>query len=168
MTALPGRCDTLLPVPSVVDAVGRRIEGSTAFVVGTSDPTEHKLGYINCRYGVSPHIATSTVEIGVNLYKTPPTPKPVSRRPSTITQANAATASQTTVGSVPATVLTGGSATGYGPTIVLASGQRTIAVTLRPGAFPATAGSRWRFDPTCDVGATEKTSSELQNSPIRA
>jgi hypothetical protein len=157
MTALPGRCDTLLPAPSIVDAVGRRIEGSTAFVVGTADSTEHKLGYLNCRYGVSPHIATPTVEIGVNLYRDAADAQ--ARIAPTVDdfEANGATASQTTVGSVPATVLTGGSTTGYGPTIVLAAGQRTIVVTLRPGAFPAT---RTADDLTRLAAlATEKTSS---------
>ena len=51
--------------------------------------------------------------------------------------AHSATATRTEVAGQPATVLRGGSGTGYGPTLVMALGQRTIAVSLRNGTGPA-------------------------------
>ncbi len=139
MHKLPGGCENLLPTGSVIDALGRKVGGRTAFVVGVADPTIGRVGYINCRYGVSKRQAADPkIEIGVSLYKTPK--KAAARLQPTIddyTQ-HAAKAAKATVAGYPATVLTGGVGTGYGPTVVLALGQRTIAVSLRPNAFAAT------------------------------
>lgn len=140
MSRLPGPCDTTIPLGSVVDALGRPIGGATSFVVGTPDATIDRLSYINCRYGVpkaQQDKTSAAVEIGVSLYGSPA--KAAARLAPTIEdyEQHAATASTTTVGGRPATVLNGGSGAGYGPTIVLADGQRTIAVSLRPGVVAA-------------------------------
>jgi hypothetical protein len=138
MHKLPGGCENLLPTGAVIDALGRKVGGRTAFVVGEPDPTIGRVGYINCRYGVSARQAADPkIEIGVSLYKTPK--KAAARLQPTIDDYthHAAKAAKATVAGYPATVLTGGVGTGYGPTVVLALGQRTIAVSLRPDAFAA-------------------------------
>jgi hypothetical protein len=139
MRKLPGGCEKLLPTGAVIDALGRKVGGRTAFVVGVPDPTIGRVGYINCRYGVPKQQAASPkIEIGVSLYKT--AKKAAARLQPTIddyTQ-HAAKAAKATVAGYPATVLTGGAGTGYGPTVVLALGQRTIAVSLSPHASAAT------------------------------
>jgi hypothetical protein len=136
MTKLPGACDGLLPLGSVVDALGRTVGDATAFVVGVPDPAIDRVSYINCRYGVTKQkkAETAAVEIGVSLYKTPA--KAAARLEPTIADytAHAAEASAAQVAGKPATVLEGGVGEGYGPTVVLAVGQRTIAVSFRQGA----------------------------------
>jgi hypothetical protein len=138
MRKLPGGCEKVLPTGAVIDALGRKVAGRTAFVIGVPDPTIGRVGYINCRYGVAKQSAASPkIEIGVSLYRT--AKKAAARLQPTIhdyTQ-HAAKAAKATVAGYPATVLTGGVGTGYGPTVVLALGQRTIAVSLRLDAFSA-------------------------------
>ena len=137
MTKLPGRCETLLGPAAVADAIGRAIKGKTAFVVGTPDKTTGRVGYVNCRYGIAKDVDDPGLEIGVSLYKTPGQAN--ARIPLTITdfENNSATATKTTVNGVAATMLTGGTTAGYGPSIVLSYGQRTIAVTFRDGEVTA-------------------------------
>jgi hypothetical protein len=133
---LPGTCDSLLPLGTVIDALGRNIGGATAFVVGQPDPAEGKIGYLNCRYGIGKADSVAAVEIGVNLYRT--AARAAARIAPTVDDftAHGATAARTTVAGEPATVLTGGSGAGYGPTLVTAAGQRTVAVTVRAGTVP--------------------------------
>jgi hypothetical protein len=135
MTKLPGACAGLLPLGSIIDAIGRTVGDGTAYVVGVPDPTIDRVGYINCQYGVSKQAKTPAIEIGVSLYRT--AAKAQARLQPTIedyTQ-HAADASETEVEGQHATILTGGMGDDYGPTVVLAVGQRTIAVSLRPGAI---------------------------------
>lgn len=135
MSKLPGRCDALLPLGSIVNAIGRTVGGSTAFVLGQPDPTMDRVTYINCRYGVSKKKkAAPTIEIGVSLYRSAERAEARIRPTVEDFAQHAATASETRVEGMPATVLAGGTGAGYGPTIVLAVGQRTIAVSFRPGA----------------------------------
>jgi hypothetical protein len=133
---LPGTCDTLLPLGSVVDALGQKVPGATAFVVGQPDSATGRLTYLNCRYGVSKKNPVPLVEIGVNLYRT--AAKATGRIPPTVDDYtnHAAKATTTTVAGRPATLLDGGVGPGYSPTLVLAVGQRTIAVSVRAGAVP--------------------------------
>ena len=137
MTKLPGRCETLLASAAVADAIGRAFTGKTAFVVGTPDKATGRLNYINCRYGIGANPDNPGLEIGVSLYKT--AGQANARIPLTITdfENNSATATKTAVEGIAATVLTGGQSAGYGPSIVLSYGQRTIAVTFRAGEVAA-------------------------------
>lgn len=139
MRKLPGRCEDLLPIGSVMDAIGGKVGAGTAFVEGTPDAAIGRLGYLNCRYGVSKRVPAPAIEIGVSLYKT--AAKAAARLQPTIADfvQHGAHPSQTTVHGLPATLLQGGTGTGYGPTVVMSAGQRTIAVSLRAGAFPASA-----------------------------
>jgi hypothetical protein len=140
---LPGSCDSLLPVGSIIDALGRPVHGATAFVVGQPDPDVGKLGYINCRYGLPSTTSTTPgIEIGVNLYRSPA--NALARIRPTVDDylAHGARQRRITVAGVPANELTGGSGPGYGPTVVLAADQRTIAVSFRPGQVAASRVAR--------------------------
>lgn len=131
MTNLPGRCDGKLPLTLVASTIGETLPGVTAFVVGKPDPSIHRVTYINCRYGLSDPNSTPTVEIQVSLYGT--AQEAAARIAPTVTdyQNNGATAQKTTADQIPATILTGGTGAGYDTaTLVLAFGQRTVAVSL--------------------------------------
>lgn len=135
MKHLPGECGGLLPTPAIVNAIGQKIKGPTEFVVGLPDNSISRVGYINCRYGGSNN--KPTIEIQVSLYTSDA--KAAARiRPNTDEFiGHGAKAAKTTVGGVPATVLTGAVGDGYPPTIVMALGQRTIAVSIQKGAVSA-------------------------------
>ena len=137
MTTLAGRCETRLAAAAVADALGRAIPGKTAFVVGVADKTTGRVSNINCRYGIARNPDNPALEIGVSLYRT--AGQADARIPLTITdfQDNSAMATKTTVAGRPATLLLGGQSAGYGPSLVMAYGQRTIAVTFRAGTVTA-------------------------------
>lgn len=138
---LPGTCDGLLPAAAVDNALGHTVGGKTAFVVGLPEKDIGRIGYINCRYGLPAGAQAKTaipkVEIGVSLYRS--ADLAAKRIPATVDAytAHGAKSTTTKVNGVSADVLTGGTAAGYRmPTLVLASGQRTVAVTVdeRAGA----------------------------------
>jgi hypothetical protein len=131
MSKLPGQCDGLLPTPAIVNAIGQKVHGSAVFVVGLPDRSIGRVGYINCRYGGSK--TQPAIEIQVSLYQSDA--KAAARigpnRDDFV--GHGAKATKTTVGGVPATLLIGASGAGYAPTIVMALGQRTIAVSIEQG-----------------------------------
>lgn len=136
LTRLNGTCDTLLPDPDVIQALGGTpLGGRDAFVVGVPEKDIGRIGYLNCRYGVTGTgtAAKPKVEIGISLYGTPA--QATTRVQATVSdyEAHGATAGNATVGAVPATRLTGGAGDGYDiPLLVVASGQRTVAVSIDP------------------------------------
>jgi hypothetical protein len=141
MRQLPGTCDSLLPAAAVDDALGRSLGGQTAFVVGLPEKDIGRLGYLNCRYGLpsgsagSSATAVAKAEIGVSLYKD--AQAAAARIPATVDDyvAHAATSHTTQVNGQQATILTGGVGAGYAdPTLVVASGQRTVAVSVHEAA----------------------------------
>ena len=133
-TELPGTCDTLLDDGSVFDAAGiKPLAGSDAFVVGKPDPVIHRLAYLNCRYGVTGKgaAATPAIEVGVSLYAT--STDATERIAATVDDytAHGASVSTTQVLGQRASMITGGSGAGYDvPTLVVADGQRTVAVSI--------------------------------------
>ena len=136
-TRLPGSCTSSLPVSAVEKAIGRDVPGNTAFVVGAAEPDIGRLSYLNCRYGLpggaAAQTATPTIEIGVSLYRS--AADAAKRIPATVDdfENHGADESPATVGTLSATVLSDGEGDGYDvPTIVLASGQRTVAVSIVP------------------------------------
>lgn len=139
MRALPGTCADLLSLGTIEDALGHPVPGKIAFVVGLPDASTGRLTYLDCRYGITSAGGTPGIEIGVNLYRTPA--KAAARIAPTVSDftAHGAAATSATVAGRPATVLLGGLGSGYGPTVVLADGQRTIAVTLQKAAGKPTA-----------------------------
>ena len=132
MKKLSGNCDSLLPQVDVEDTMGVRFVGKTAFVVGVTEKNIGRLGYLNCRYGISAGAgATPATEIGISLYDTPDQAQ--KRLAGTIDdyRSHGATQSPATVSGADATLLTGGSGAGYDiPLLVVASGQRTVAVSV--------------------------------------
>jgi hypothetical protein len=135
MSSLPGTCAAMLPL-SLIDArLGRAIKGSTTFLVGSAEPTIGRMAYLNCRYGLPSGAAAATatpkLEIGISLYQS--SVYAARRIPATVDDYANHGASETdvTVDGVHAAILTMASGAGYAdPTIVAASGQRTIAITL--------------------------------------
>jgi hypothetical protein len=134
LTKLDGTCDTLLPDASVFDAVGvTSLPGPHAFVVGRPEADIGRIGYLNCRYGLTGTgaAATPAIEIGVSLYVTGA--KAAARIAATVDDytAHGATGSAVKVAGLPATMLTGGAGDGYTvPLLVVSSGQRTVAVSI--------------------------------------
>jgi hypothetical protein len=124
-------------VSAVENAIGRDVPGNTSFVVGAAEADIGRLSYLNCRYGLpggaAAQTATPTIEIGVSLYRS--AAAAAKRIPATVDdfENHGADEAPATVGALPATVLTGGEGDGYDvPTIVLASGERTVAVSIVP------------------------------------
>jgi hypothetical protein len=142
-TRLPGPCDELLPLSAVEQAMSIAVSGRTAFVVGVPDKTIHRLAYLNCRYGV-PTVprgaaAVPSIEIGVSLYAT--AAQAQRRLTATIDDyvSHGATRSATAVAGHPAVLLVGAAERGYDvPLLVLAFGQRTVAVSLSERMAAAT------------------------------
>ena len=111
--------------------IGKQLTGKTAFVVGTADPSIHRLTYINCRYGLTSADAVPQIEIQVSLYAT--AAQAVARIAPNVQDFtdHGATASDATVDGIAARVLTGGTGADYeNTTLVLAFGQRTVAVSV--------------------------------------
>jgi hypothetical protein len=129
---LPGSCASLLSSTDVGHEYGHKLRGATTFLVGRPDPSIDRLTYLNCKYGIS-NAKGPTIEITVSLYRTGT--QATQRIESTVQDFiyHGATATPTTVAKRPATLLLDANMLAYGPTIVLAHGQRTVAVTLRPG-----------------------------------
>lgn len=133
-TKLPGTCDSLLPDYTVGAAVGKAaFPGKDAFVVGVPDTGIHRLAYLNCQYGVTGSAAAPArqLEIGVSLYST--AADAAQRISATVDDYtnHGAQSQDVKVADLPATLLTGGIGDGYSdPLLVVAAGQRTVAVTV--------------------------------------
>jgi hypothetical protein len=132
MKKLSGTCDSLLPQVDVEDIMGVRFAGKPAYVVGVPEKNIGRLGYLNCRYGLSAGAgAVPDAEIGISLYDTPNQAQ--TRLAGTIDdyRSHGATQSAATVLGMDGTLLVGGSGAGYDvPLLVVASGQRTVAVSV--------------------------------------
>lgn len=135
---LAGNCDTLLPQPEIEDLIGVHFSGKNAFVVGIPEKNIGRLGNLNCRYGLGASgKQTPALEIGISLYKSPA--QADMRLTGTIDdyRGHGATQSSATVDGQEGTMLVGGG-TGYNiPTLVVASDQRTVAVSMMPTVVAA-------------------------------
>jgi hypothetical protein len=137
LTQLPGDCDTLLAPYEVEHAAGIQLPGNVAFVVGLPERNIGRLAYLNCRYGIMLAGGPPSVEIGTSLYDS--AAQAQARLNGTIDDylSHGATQTTTRVGALAATVFTGGNA-GYDvPLLVLAAGQRTVAVSVATALVPA-------------------------------
>jgi hypothetical protein len=128
---LSGTCDSVLPLLDVQDALGVDIPGKTSFVIGLPERDIGRLGYINCRYGlVGGAAAVPKVEVGVSLYNSPG--QATRRADGTVADYRDHGATQTpiTVSGHEGVILVG-SQPGYNvPLLVVASGQRTVAISV--------------------------------------
>ena len=131
--SLGGRCEDLLPVGTVNVALRRTVIGRTAFVLGVAEPDIGRLTYLNCRYGLSAPVKgkpapAPQVEIGISLYDS--AGQAARRVQATVEnyRINGAGDRPARVGSLQGVMLSG-----YGlPTLVVAAGPRTVAVTVTP------------------------------------
>ncbi|MEO6500277.1 MAG: hypothetical protein ABIQ09_00010 [Jatrophihabitantaceae bacterium] len=131
--SLGGRCEDLLSIGAVNIALRRTVIGRTAFVLGVAEPDIGRLTYLNCRYGLSAPVKgkpapVPQVEIGVSLYGS--AAQAARRIQATVEyyRVNGAGDRPARVGSLQGTMLSG-----YGlPTLVVADGPRTVAVTVTP------------------------------------
>lgn len=132
-TASPisGECGSILPVSAVDQVLGSQLPGTTSFIVGTAEPDIDRISYLNCRYGIPAPVEgqpepAPQIEVGVSAYGSPASAQ--SRVQGTVDayRGEGATAKQVPVGQ-----LTGTELVGYGdPTLVVASGNKTVAVTV--------------------------------------
>ena len=135
VTRLAGTCDTLLPLSAVEDAIGRPLPGKTAFVVGVPEKDIGRLAYLNCRYGmpagsVGAPVAAG-IEIGISLYGS--ASQAQHRLAGTISDyvGHGATRSSLAIAGHDAALLLGATIAGYDiPLLVVASGQRSVAVSM--------------------------------------
>jgi len=138
--SLGGRCEDLLPVGTVNIALRRTVIGRTAFILGVAEPDIGRLTYLNCRYGIATPVKGKPapqpqVEIGISLYNSPAQAHRRIQATVEYYRAHGAGDRPVQVGTLPGTMLSG-----YGmPTVVVASGPRTVAVTVTPKLL--TAGS---------------------------
>lgn len=134
LTKLSGTCDTLLPDSAVTGALGvTQLVGDDSFVVGQPEKDIGRLAYLNCRYGLTGKGAAAVpkVEIGVSLYTS--ATKASARIGATGDDyaAHGAMSADVTVDGLPGKLFTAGVGTGYEiPLLVVASGQRTVAVSV--------------------------------------
>jgi hypothetical protein len=142
VTKLTATCDSVMPLLDLQDALDVDIAGKTSFVVGLPDRGIGRLAYINCRYGlVGGATAVPKVEIGVSLYNS--AAQAAKRLDGTIADYvdHGATRTPITVSGHDGSILVG-SAPGYDvPLLVVASGQRTIAVSVISRLAPTSARS---------------------------
>ena len=124
-------------------ALARMISGRNAFIVGVAERNIGRTAYLNCRYGIPPTLPGRTaqpqIEIGISLYRTATQAQQRVRGTVFDYLGNGAVQSSHTIAGHHAVLLTGGTGPGYdAPLLVLAAGQRTIAVNLatRAGAAP--------------------------------
>jgi hypothetical protein len=138
VTKLSGTCDSLLPRPEVEQTLGVTFTGRTAYVVGVPEKNIGRLAYLNCRYGLGAGgKGTPSVEVGVSLYNSPAQAQ--KRLAGTVEdyRDHGATQSAVTVSGADASLLVG-TARGYDiPLLVLASDQRTVAVSVVTTLLPA-------------------------------
>lgn len=144
VTKLTATCDSVMPLLDLQDALDVDIAGKTSFVVGLPDRGIGRLAYINCRYGlVGGATAVPKVEIGVSLYNSPA--QATKRLNGTIGDYvdHGATQTPITVSGHDGSILAGSSAKGYDvPLLVVASGQRTVAVSVISRLVPTSARSQ--------------------------
>lgn len=125
---LPPGCESLLPFTDLDQALGRPLFGETRVVEGVAQPSIGRTGRITCYYGLPKGgRSAAPVEVGVSTY----TDAESATQRVTATIAAGRTSGTTsestaTIAGQPATVL--GSKTGF--TVVVAQGNRTIAVTV--------------------------------------
>ena len=147
--SLGGSCDSLLPLAQIWQSSGLTFAGLTRFVVGVPEPNIGRLAYLNCRYGIPPQHGTATaeplIEIGVSLYRAAAQAQARVRGTVFDYLANNATESNRAVAGQRAVLLSNGIGPGYDvPLLVLAAGQRTLAVSVaNRAARRRSAGGRW-------------------------
>ncbi len=127
--ALPPGCESLLPFTDLDQALGRPLFGETRQIKGVAQPSIGRTGRLTCYYGLAKGgRGPIPVEVGVSTYED--AASAAERVTATVAAARgsgATSQANATVAGQPATVL--GMPAGF--TVVVAQGDRTIAVTVR-------------------------------------
>jgi hypothetical protein len=126
---LPADCDGVLSVANVSHALGKPVKGKTIFLRNVALPKIHRTGRVTCYYGVTSTISKSPVQAGMSAYST--AEAATSRLAITVAAERSAGANvlPIKIGDIPGTVLVGKA----GALLVVAQGQRTIAISLAKG-----------------------------------
>ncbi len=126
---LPADCDGVLSVANVSHALGKPVKGKTVFLRNVALPKIKRTGRVTCYYGVKTTISKSPVQAGLSAYSTEEAA--TSRVAITVAaeQSAGAIVRATKIGDVAGTVLVGRT----GSLLVMAQGQRTLAVSLAKG-----------------------------------
>jgi hypothetical protein len=135
---LGGRCEDLLPVTTIENAIGLPVIGKTSFIIGVPEPNIGRLVRLLCRYGISAPAkgkpAVPKVEISLSLYDTSAQAEGRVRGTIEDYRSHGASQKDAAVGQFPATILVG-----FGsPTLVASAGPRTVAITVDPKLIAST------------------------------
>jgi hypothetical protein len=135
--ALPQVCSDVLPLIDLDQALGTPLTGRTDQIQGVPEPKINRTGRITCRFGIVTDPRTHKpgapkIEVGVSTYTDEAAAK--DRVESTIVslRGDGAAPHPVTANGLDANVLTGA---GVG-TFVVATGNRTIVITLAPRVVP--------------------------------
>jgi hypothetical protein len=128
--ALPGSCQTLLPLIDLDDALGTPMVGQTVYIKGVAEPKIKRTGRVTCQYGIVKVGHTNhppKLEAGVSTYTDDAAA--TKRVESTVTdlRSNGDKPTDVTINGVPAKILT---ATTGSATLVASTGNRTLVITL--------------------------------------
>jgi hypothetical protein len=135
--ALPAVCSDVLPLIDLDTALGSPLVGRTEQIQGVPEPKINRTGRITCRFGVVTDPRTKKagapkIEVGVSTYTDDAAAK--DRVETTVVglRGDGASPHPVKANGLDATVLTGA---GVG-TFVVATGNRTIVITLAPRVVP--------------------------------
>ena len=145
--SLGGSCDSLLPLAQIWQSSGLTFAGLTRFVVGVPKPNIGRLAYLNCRYGIPPQhganadgAADRDRDQPVPHTRAGPGAGPRHRLRLPLQQRHRSHPDRRRTARRPAQQR--GRAGYDAPLLVLAAGQRTIAVSIAGRA--GTSATRWR------------------------
>jgi hypothetical protein len=142
VSRLRGTCDTLLPLAAVDNAIGQAAPGSTAFVVGLAEKDIGRLAYLNCRYAIrgvaAGNVAVPGIEIGISLYNSAAQAQRRMADAVADDVDHGAIRTSLTILGHDAALLAGATDPAHEiPLLVVASGQRTVAVSVTSTFAPA-------------------------------
>jgi hypothetical protein len=133
VAALPETCDDALPLLDLDRALGTTLVGRTSYIEGEPDPKINRTGRMTCRYGIPVGRAGShRLELSVSTYTDEASA--ADRVEVTVLSARqqGARSAEVRVGGEQGFLLTRG---GIRPTLVVASGTRTVALTVANGVL---------------------------------
>ncbi len=131
--ALPETCDDALPLLDLDRALGTTLVGRTTYIEGAPDPEINRTGRMTCRYGIPVGRAGShRLELSVSTYTDEASA--ADRVEVTVLSARqqGSRSAEVRVGGEQGFLLTRG---GIRPTLVVASGTRTVALTVANGVL---------------------------------
>ncbi|MDR1999317.1 MAG: hypothetical protein LBQ06_05165 [Frankiaceae bacterium] len=128
---IAGGCGGILPVSAIDQVIGTQLRGSTSFIVGEPDPSIDRISYLNCQYAIPDPVAgqpppTAQIEVGLSAYGSSASAQARVQGTIEAYREQGSTSTPVAVGQLSGTELLGGG----DPTLVVASGNKTVAVTV--------------------------------------